>query len=114
MQIQERVIGTVTILDLQSRISLETGEDSLREIVNRFVQAGRRQLVLNLVGVPSLDSTSLGVIVSAFVTANRQGAALKLLHVTDRNRELLAIVRLADVFDIFDDEDAAVKSFSGG
>lgn len=102
----------VTILDLQSKLTWEPGAQSLKDIMNRLVQAGRRHLALNLAEVPSLDSTGLGMIVSAFVTANRQGATLKLVNVSRRNRELFAIVKLAKIFEVHDSEADLVPSFS--
>ena len=102
----------VTILDLQSKIAWESGAPSLKDMVHRLVQTGRRHLALNLGAVPSLDSTSLGMIVSAFVTANRQGATLKLMNVSRRNRELFTIVKLATVFEVHDSEADLIRSFS--
>ena len=106
------MVDGVTILDLPSKIAWEPDAQSLKDIVNRLVQAGRRHLALNLAEVPSLDSTSLGMIVSAFVTANRQGATLKLVNVSRRNRELFAIVKLAKVFEMHDSEADLIRSFS--
>jgi anti-sigma B factor antagonist len=68
-------------------------------------------LVLNLHSAPYIDSTALGEIVRAYTSALRQGGCLKLLNVTPRVHELLVITKLLTVFDLFDDEAEAVKSF---
>ena len=73
MLIRERTSGAVTILDLKATKNWEPGEASVKDVVQRLVQEGRRRVVLNLESVPSLDSTGLGVLVSAYVTASRQG-----------------------------------------
>ena len=112
MQITERQVGDVMILDLKGKITLGEGDELLKDKVNSIVSQGRRKIVLNLAEVPYLDSAGLGVVVRAYTTVSRQGGSLKLLNQTKRFTDLLSITKLLTVFDTFDSEDEAVRSFS--
>jgi anti-anti-sigma factor len=111
MTVSERSVGHVTLLDIDGRISVQDGADEFRAFVRQVLHRGQLNLVLNLRSVSYIDSTALGEIVRAYTTATRLGGTLKLLHVGDRVQELLATTRLAAVFDSFDVEADAVKSF---
>jgi len=112
MQITERQVGDVMILDLKGKITLGEGDELLKDKVNSIVSQGRRKIVLNLAEVPYLDSAGLGEVVRAYTTVSRQGGSLKLLNLTKRITDLLSITKLLTVFDTFDAEDEAVRSFS--
>jgi anti-sigma B factor antagonist len=112
MQITERQVGDVMILDLKGKITLGEGDELLKDKVNSIVSQGRRKIVLNLAEVPYLDSAGLGEVVRAYTTVSRQGGSLKLLNLTKRITDLLSITKLLTVFDTFDSEDDAVRSFS--
>ena len=112
MQIEERNAGDVTVLNLKGKITLGEGDELLRDKINSLIQQGRRKIVLNLAGVPYVDSAGLGEIVRTFTTVSRQGGSLKLLNLTKRITDLLAITKLLTVFETFDVEDDAVKSFT--
>jgi anti-sigma B factor antagonist len=111
MGVSERRVGAVTIVDVTGRLTTGEAEDGLRDKVRSLLQQGRGQIVINLADVPYMDSSGLGTLVSAFATVSRQGGALKLLNLTRRLQDLLIITKLLNVFDTFDDEDAAVGSF---
>jgi anti-sigma B factor antagonist len=112
MQIQEKTVGDVTILDLKGKMTLGEGEELLKERINSLIQGGKKKLVLNLEGVPYIDSAGLGELVRTYTTVSRQGGSLKLLNLTKRIQDLLAITKLLTVFDTFDTEAEAVRSFS--
>ena len=112
MTLHERRVGDVTIVDIDGRMTVEDGADVWREAVRQLVRQGRVKLVLNLQGAPYIDSTALGEIVRAYTSVTRQGGSLKLLNVTARVHELLMITKLLSVFDLFDAEAEAVKSFA--
>jgi anti-sigma B factor antagonist len=112
MQIDERKVGDVLILDLKGKMTLGDGDELLRNKINSAVQAGAKKLVLNLGDVPYIDSAGLGEVVRTYTTVSRQGGALKLLNLTKRIQDLLAITKLLTVFETFDSEDEAVKSFA--
>ena len=111
MRIVERRIGDVTILQLIGRLELEDGDAVLRDAVNRLVADGRVKLVLDLKEVTRLDSAGIGTLVSKYLTVRRGGGLMKLLHPTDRTDHLMEITRLTTVFEIFTNEDAALRSF---
>ena len=113
MRIVERRIGDVTILHLIGRLELENGDTVLRDTVNALVAAGRHKLVLDMKDVTRLDSAGIGMLVSKFLTARRNGGSLKILNPTARTDHLMEITKLTTIFEIFDDEDAAVRSFGG-
>jgi anti-sigma B factor antagonist len=84
----------------------------LKDKVNSLVNQGRKRIVLNLAGVPYVDSAGLGEIVGSYTTVSRQGGSLKLLNLTKKITDLLAITKLLTVFETFDSESEAVRSFS--
>jgi anti-sigma B factor antagonist len=112
MQIEERTVGDVIVLDLKGRITLGEGDQLLKDKVNSLVNQGRQRIILNLAGVPYIDSAGLGEIVGSYTTVSRQGGSLKLLNLTKKITDLLAITKLLTVFETFDSEDEAVRSFS--
>jgi anti-sigma B factor antagonist len=112
MQIEERVVGDVTILDLKGKMTLGEGDELLKDKINSMIMQGNKKLVLNLEGVPYIDSAGLGEIVRTYTTVSRQGGSLKLLNLTKRIQDLLAITKLLTVFETYDKEDDAVRSFT--
>jgi anti-sigma B factor antagonist len=112
MQIDQRQVGDVTILDLKGKITLGEGDELLKDKVNSLVNQGHKKIVLNLADVPYIDSAGLGEIVRTYTTVSRQGGSLKLLNLTKRITDLLAITKLLTVFETFDAEADAIKSFS--
>ena len=112
MHIQERPVSEVMILDLQGKLTLGDGDELLRDKVNSVIQQDYKKIVLNLAGVPYIDSAGLGEVVRTYTTVSRQGGSLKLLNLTKRITDLLSITKLLTVFETFDTENEAVRSFS--
>jgi anti-sigma B factor antagonist len=113
MQIDDRSVGDVRILDLKGKMTLGDGDELLRERVNSLISQGHKKLVINLAEVPYIDSAGLGEIVRTYTTVSRQGGKLKLLNLTKRIQDLLAITKLLTVFECYDSEADAVRSFAG-
>jgi anti-sigma B factor antagonist len=111
MQIEERVVGDVTILDLKGKITLGEGDEALKDKINSLTLQNRRQILLNLEGVPYIDSAGLGEVVRTYTTVSRQGGQLKLVNLTKRIEDLLSITKLLTVFETFDTEAEALQSF---
>jgi anti-sigma B factor antagonist len=111
MQIEERSAGEVTLLDLKGKMTLGEGDELLKDKINSLLQQDKKQLVLNLEYVPYIDSAGLGEIVRTYTTVSRQGGKLKLLNLTKRIQDLLAITKLLTVFDTYDSEADAIKSY---
>ena len=112
MQIEERVVGDVTILDLKGKITLGEGDEALKDKVNSLTLQDRKRILLNLEGVPYIDSAGLGEIVRTYTTVSRQGGQLKLVNLTKRIEDLLSITKLLTVFETFDTEADALNSFN--
>ena len=112
MQIEERVVGDVVVLDLKGKITLGEGDELLKDKVNSLVNQGYKKIVLNLGGVPYIDSAGLGEVVRTYTTVSRQGGSLKLLNLTKRITDLLSITKLLTVFETFDSEQDAIRSFA--
>jgi anti-sigma B factor antagonist len=112
MQIHERDVNDVTILGMHGKLTLGDGDELLRDKINSLVHQGKNKLILDLAEVPYIDSAGLGEIVKTYTTATRAGGALKLLNLTKRIQDLLAITKLLTVFETFDTEGEAVRSFS--
>jgi anti-sigma B factor antagonist len=111
MKIDERTVGDVIVLDLHGKILIGEGDDALREAVNRLADGGKNKILLNLADVPYVDSAGLGEIVRCYTTVSKKGGKLKLLNLTAKIRDLLAITKLLTVFETYDSEADAVKSF---
>ena len=112
MTLVERRIGDVTVLDLKGRLVFEEGDSILREHINRLVEHGRMNILVNLREVTYVDSCGIGVLVAKFVSLRRKGGDLRFVHVTPRSRRLLEITKLMEIFRIFESEEQAVASFS--
>ena len=111
MQITERHVGDVVILDLNGKLILGEGVQLLRDKMNSVVQQGRKQVVVNLSQVNYMDSSGIGELARSFTTVRRNGGALKLLGLTSRISDLLTITKLLTVFDAYDTEKDAIASF---
>jgi anti-sigma B factor antagonist len=102
----------VVVLDLKGKITLGEGDELLKDKINSLANQGHKKLLLNLEQVPYIDSAGLGEIVRTYTTISRQGGSLKLLNLTKRITDLLSITKLLTVFETFDSEGEAIKSFS--
>ena len=111
MQIEQRTVENVIVLDLHGRVTLGDGDELLKDKVNSLTNQGLKNIVLNLAGVPYVDSAGLGEIVRTYTTVSRQGGSLKLLNLTKRITDLLSITKLLTVFETYEEEKEAIGSF---
>ncbi|HEU0122745.1 MAG TPA: STAS domain-containing protein [Bryobacteraceae bacterium] len=109
--INNRQNGDVSIVDIGGKITLGEGSVAIRDAVKTLVADGKKKIVLNLGEVTYIDSSGIGELVSAFTTVSNSGGSLKLLNLTKRVQDLLQITKLYTVFEVFNDEAAAVASF---
>lgn len=112
MTITERKSGDVTVIDVEGKILLGEGDVQLKRKIDELIERNETKLLLNLANVPYMDSGGLGEIVRSYTTVKRAGGELKLLNATKRISDLLMITKLITVFEIFEDEAAAVKSYA--
>jgi anti-sigma B factor antagonist len=111
MDIKERVVKGVSILDLSGKIVLGEGDVQVKERIKDLMADGQRRVLLNLAEVNYIDSAGLGTLISSYTTAKREGGSLKLVNLTKRIQDLLAITKLITVFETFDSEADALASF---
>jgi anti-sigma B factor antagonist len=111
LEVKERQAGDVTILDLSGEVRIGEGAVSLRDSIRNLSDQGKKKVLLNLAGVKYMDSTGVGELIANYTTVTKQGGQLKLLSLTDRIQNLLVITKLLTVFDSYDNEAEALKSF---
>ena len=111
MKIDKRHIGDITVLDLQGRLTIGDGAEILRDTVASIVFQGEKKVVLNLAGVPYMDSGGLGELVRCSLTVKREQGQVKLINLTSKITDLLTITRLLTIFDTYDTAAAALASF---
>jgi len=112
MKIETRKVGDVTVLDCSGKITLGEGTMTVRNTVREILKNGGKKIILNLGDVNYIDSSGIGELVSSYTTVTSGGGQLKLLNLTKKIQELLAITKLLTVFQVYNDERAAVSSFS--
>jgi anti-sigma B factor antagonist len=112
VKLTTRQVGDVTVVDASGRITLGEGASTFRDTVRELVSSGHKKLLLNLGEVSYIDSSGIGEMVSAFTSVANQSGSMKLLNLTKRVQDLLQITKLYTVFEVFDDEAHAVRSFS--
>ena len=111
LNISERQAGDVTILDMSGKVTIGEGSVALRNTIRRLLGEGKKGILLNLANVSYVDSSGIGELVSSFTAVNKESGKLKLLSLTQKIQDLLAITKLLTVFDTFDDEGEAIASY---
>jgi anti-sigma B factor antagonist len=111
MKIETRMVGDVYVLDCSGKITLGEGTMAIRNTVKEVLAKGGKKIVLNLADVNYIDSSGIGELVSTYTTVTNSGGKLKLLSLTKKIQELLAITKLLTVFQVHDAEQDAVASF---
>jgi anti-sigma B factor antagonist len=112
LNITERQAGDITVLDMSGKVTIGEGSVALRNTIRRLLGEGKKKILLNLGQVGYVDSSGIGELVSSFSAVNREGGSLKLLNLTQKIQDLLAITKLLTVFDVYDSESEAVSNFS--
>ena len=113
LYLNERRVQDVTILDLKARERIRGATIALHESIRCLAREGKTQVLLDLAWVKHIDSGGLGELIASHVTLDREGGALKLMHMTESVQELLTITKLLTVFDVYEDEPKALASFVG-
>jgi anti-anti-sigma factor len=112
LKIEERLVGDITVLDIVGKLTMDQGAEHLKDKINSLISQQRSRIVLNLKNVSYIDSGGLGQLAASYGSVMRTGGALKLLSVNSRNHDLLSITRLVTLFETFDSEPEAVRSFA--
>ena len=111
VKLTTRQVGDVTVVDAVGRITLGDGASTFRDTVRYLAAGGKKKLLLNLAEVSYIDSSGLGMLVANYATVTNQGGHLRLVNVTSRVKDLLLITKLYTVFEVFDNETEAIRSF---
>ncbi|HKH45678.1 MAG TPA: STAS domain-containing protein [Thermoanaerobaculia bacterium] len=111
MRVTTRTRGDVTIIDLNGKITIGSGDIALRNAVHQAIEAGANKLLINLHEVTTIDSSGVGELVSAYTTATNRGIRLKLVNLPDKVADILTVTQLITVFDTYDSENDAIASF---
>ena len=111
LQIAERQVGDVTILDLWGQITIGETSEALRSEITRLIDGGQKKMLLHMAGVRQVDSSGLGNLVACFTTVQRKGGELKLVKLSERIQDLMLMTKLLTVFDVYDSEEQALGSF---
>jgi len=111
MQLSTRQREGVTIVDLKGKITIGSGDVELRNAVLQAVNSGAKKVLINLSDVTTIDSSGVGELVSSYTTAKNRGAQLKLVNLPAKVQDVLTVTQLITVFDVYDTEDEAIRSF---
>lgn len=111
MKINVRHREGVTILDLKGKITIGVGDVALRQAIHEALDAGSKDILVNLHDVSTIDSSGVGELVSAYTTVTNRGGKLKLVNLPPKVADILQITQLITVFDVYETEDEALEAF---
>ena len=113
MDIKEREVEGITVLDLNGKITSGDGDVKLKRRIADLIDAGHERIIINLGGVPYMDSSGLGELVRCFTSAQRSGAHIKLSNLSRRLTDLLTLTKLNTILETYDTDETAAASFKG-
>src|SRR4026209_2127903 len=102
MEIIERTVDAITILDLTGKLTIDEGAQLLKDKSESLVFQKRNQVIVNLAAVPYIDSGGLGQPVACYNSFTKSGGRLTLANLNARNHDLLSITKLVAVFETFE------------
>jgi anti-sigma B factor antagonist len=111
MKASSRSVDGVEIIKLDGKITIGAGDQQLREVISEALAKGRQNILLDLSGVTTIDSSGIGELVGSYTTVTNRGGKLKLLHLPAKLNELLHVTQLITVFEVYENEQDALKSF---
>jgi len=111
MKATSRTIDGVEIIALEGKITIGAGDTQLRDVITNAVNSGKTNILLDLSKVTTIDSSGIGELVGSYTTVTNRGGKLKLLHLPAKLNELLHVTQLITVFEVYEDENEAVRSF---
>lgn len=111
LTINERYIGDVTVLNMDGKVTIGESSVVLHNTIRNLLEQGRKKILLNLAGVPFIDLSGLGELVSSYVALNKSGGQIKFFNLTQRVHEMMLITKLLTIFDVYESKSAALDSF---
>jgi anti-sigma B factor antagonist len=112
MKTSVREVRGVSVLDLKGKITIGSGDVQLRETINRLVDEGKKNILINMQDVTTIDSSGIGELVGCYTSVTNKGGKLKLLHLPPKISDVLTVTQLITVFDVFESEPEAVTSYA--
>lgn len=112
MKVSSRETGGVEVIKLEGKITIGSGDTQLRDTITQALNDGKNNILLDMSGVTTIDSSGIGELVGAFTTVTNRGGKLKLLHLPKKVNELLHVTQLITVFEVYEDESQAVASYA--
>jgi len=106
-----RKVDNMVILDLKGKITIGAGDIMLREHINKVLEQGEKNILLNMAEVTYMDSSGMGELISCYTSVTNRGGKLKLLNLTKKIQNLLQITQLITIFEVYENEAEAVASF---
>src|SRR4051812_11971242 len=110
-KVSKRQVGGVTVLDMSGKMRIGESGTVFCNTIRDLMEEDRKKILLNLQGITHIDSTGLGELIASYNTLDKKGGQVKLLHLTQRVRELMTLTKLLTVFDIYESETEALDSF---
>jgi anti-sigma B factor antagonist len=111
MKATSRTVENVEVISLQGKITIGAGDTQLREVISNAINGGKTNVLLDMSGVTTIDSSGIGELVGSYTTVTNRGGKLKLLHLPAKLNELLHVTQLITVFEVYENEQEAVASF---
>ena len=111
MKATSRDVNGVEIVKLEGKITIGAGDSQLREVISNALGSGKNKILLDMSGVTTIDSSGIGELVGSYTTVTNRGGKLKLLHLPAKLNELLHVTQLITVFEVYENEQDALKSF---
>ena len=111
MKVKTQMEGDVAVVHVSGKLMGGPESENLRDEVKKLIEDGVRKFVVNLRGVPWINSTGLGALMAVYTSIQRSEGALKLCHVSDRIESLFMITKLLTIFDTYHSEEEALQSF---
>lgn len=112
IKLNTRQVGDVVVVDVAGRVTLGEGSSALGDTLRNLAATGSKKILLNLTEVSYIDSSAIGELISGFNTVSKVSGQLKLTGLSKRVKDLLLITKNYTIFDIHDDETAALRSFT--
>lgn len=111
MQVTAQHRDGVTVLYPKGKITIGAGDVALREAIGGALEAGAKNILVNLKDVTTADSSGIGEMVAAYTTVTKAGGKLMLCELPSKVSDVLQITQLFTIFDIHDSEDEAIEAF---
>ena len=114
MKYKVREEGKVTVIDLSGKLMGGYDADVFRDLVHELIEKGRKKIVVNLASIKWINSTGVGILITGYTTLRKNKGDLKLLNVSKKIESVLYVTKLNLIFECFDDENEAIKSYTRG